>query len=343
MFSNGILTVSLDFELFWGVRDTLTVEDYGPSLLGVHEAAPRMLALFERYGIHATWAPVGFLFFQDADELERRRPPLIPRYTERRLNPYVYLDSLAPRKLDPRYHFAPRLIRRIVETPHQELATHTFSHYFCLEPGQTSREFRADLEAAIEVSERMAGRRPVSLIFPRNQFNPEYLYVCADNGIRAYRGNQNAYAYEPGHCREDTIPRRAARLLDSYVNLSGHHGYSLDELRRRSVALPYDVPASMVLRPWSRRFKGFEKWKAKRIKDSLTWCAERSLLYHLWWHPHNFGVDIEENLAQLEAVLEHFAALQARHGMKSLSMAEVADLIDAAPAECSRIAYTGVE
>ena len=67
--SNGILVVSLDFELFWGVRDKKAISDYGANILRVRTVVPRLLALFEKYEVHVTWATVGFLFFSTYNEL----------------------------------------------------------------------------------------------------------------------------------------------------------------------------------------------------------------------------------------------------------------------------------
>ncbi len=45
---------------------------------------------------------------------------------------------------------------------------------------------------------------------------------------------------------------------------------------------------------------------------------------HLWWHPHNFGLHLEQNLAALSRVLDAFADLQRREGMQTLTLAEAA-------------------
>jgi hypothetical protein len=63
--SSGILVISLDFELYWGVRDVFALEEYASNLLGVRKVVPAVLQLFDQYGIHATWATVGFLFSED--------------------------------------------------------------------------------------------------------------------------------------------------------------------------------------------------------------------------------------------------------------------------------------
>jgi len=53
-------------------------------------------------------------------------------------------------------------------------------------------------------------------------------------------------------------------------------------------------------------------------------AAEAGALYHLWWHPENFGAFLDENLAFLERILDHFEWLQRRVGMQSMTMTEAA-------------------
>ena len=56
MNSYGRLVISLDFELFWGVRDKRNLEDYGDSLAKVSVIVPRMLELFREYKVKTTFA-----------------------------------------------------------------------------------------------------------------------------------------------------------------------------------------------------------------------------------------------------------------------------------------------
>jgi hypothetical protein len=41
---NPFFTISLDFELFWGMRDITTLKDYGSNILGGREAIPKILS-----------------------------------------------------------------------------------------------------------------------------------------------------------------------------------------------------------------------------------------------------------------------------------------------------------
>ena len=55
--------------------------------------------------------------------------------------------------------------------------------------------------------------------------------------------------------------------------------------------------------------------------------ARRRMLFHLWWHPHNFGADPEANLLFLRQILDRYAILRDRFGMRSLNMSEVAERV----------------
>lgn len=327
--SRGVFTVSIDFELFWGTRDHRTLDDYGPRILGGRRATLALLELFTEFGVHATWAVVGLTCFGTAEEARRCAPSMLPEYSSRRLSPYPALERIGDGQKSPEYFFARDLVEKIRDTPGQELASHTFSHYYCLEPGQTLDAFTADLAAMRELGERELGVDLQSLVFPRNQFNESYLEACRAAGIRAFRGNPRSWAYARGAGDQPAPLRRAFRLADSYLNLTGHHGHRLESLRRSA---PVDVPASRFLRPWSRRLRLLEPMRVRRICGDLTYCAERGLLYHLWWHPENFGADAEENVAFLRKVLTHFATLRSERGMESRSMAEVRTLLEPAVA-----------
>lgn len=324
---SGIFVVSLDLELFWGVRDKKTIAGYSENLLGVRAVVPALLELFKKYSIHATWATVGFLFFETREELMSGLPARIPTYVNRRLSPYEDLASTGYNEEEDPFHYAPSLIRMISSLPHQEIGTHTFSHYYCLEEGQDAGAFRADLEAAI----RAAGKRGLnleSLVFPRNQYSSESIAVCKDMGIKCYRGNEKSWIYEPRSREKESLLRRGLRLLDAYINLSGRNCYSPDAMDRN---YPVNIPSSRFLRPCSRTLKALEPIRLRRILSDLTCAAKKGLVYHLWWHPHNFGVNLRDHLSFLEKILAHYRILQSLYGIESLNMGELSKwLVEAA-------------
>jgi peptidoglycan/xylan/chitin deacetylase (PgdA/CDA1 family) len=316
----GAFIISLDFELYWGVRDALPLDRYRDNLLGARAAIPQMLALFDEFDVHATWATVGFLFFDRRDALLEALPSVRPDYRNPSLSPYPFMAAIGPSEESDPFHFGRSLIEEIRRHPGQEIATHTFSHFYCLEAGGATDAFRADLEAALRVA-RAAGIEIRTIIFPRNQVSAAHLHVCGELGLIAYRGTQRGWAYQPSPTDSHPTVRRAFRLVDAYVNLSGEPNAATDSLETATMV---NVPASRFLRPYSPRLRKLEHFKERRITHGMTFAARHGLMYHLWWHPHNFGRHTTENMSGLRRILSHFAQLRDRWDMRSLSMAEFA-------------------
>src|SRR5690606_35651546 len=97
---------------------------------------PELLQLFATYDIHATWATVGMLLYRNAAAVAAALPPppLRPQYTNSALSSYRHFENYVRPQADKQdYYFAPDLVQKIIDAPGQELASHTFSHYYCLE------------------------------------------------------------------------------------------------------------------------------------------------------------------------------------------------------------------
>jgi peptidoglycan/xylan/chitin deacetylase (PgdA/CDA1 family) len=315
----GCLVISLDFELYWGVRDRVSLAQYGANILGVRQALPRILELFREFGVHATWATVGFLFFQRREELLAALPALRPDYANRRLCNYSHFANVGPDESADPCHYGASLLAQIAACPGQEIASHTFSHYYCLEREQNGDCFRADLQAAVAAAQRL-GVQLRSLVFPRNQVNPDYLPVCQDLGFIAYRGNLPVFVNRVSAEEGRTARQRAARLVDAYVNIAGEKAFGLAPARPGSML---NIPSSRFLRPYLPRLRWLEPLRLRRIQSEMTFAARSGRAYHLWWHPHNFGAQVAENVRFLRRLLMHFRRLQQQSGMRSLNMAEI--------------------
>jgi peptidoglycan/xylan/chitin deacetylase (PgdA/CDA1 family) len=317
----GAFVISLDFELHWGVRDICPPEGpYRENLLGSRAVIPRILDLFRSSGIAATWATVGFLFASSRSELEEFSPERRPRYENPALDPYRQQVG-ETEETDP-LHFAPSIIREIQRTPRQEIGTHTFSHYYCVEPGQDKAAFKADMESAIRIAD-LFGVRPESIVFPRNQVNPAYRDVLLSKGILSYRGNQKAWIYRFSEKR-DRRWIRAARLLDAYVPLTGKNLCRWDEVMEEDGLC--NIPASAFLRPGVPGSRAVDALRLRRISECFKEAARSKRIFHLWWHPHNFGAVPEENLDFLRAIIEVYRHWQDQAGLRSMNMREVATM-----------------
>ena len=325
MNNSGIFTISLDFELYWGMRDIISIDEYKTHLLGAREAIPHMLDAFKKHNVHATWATVGLLFFKDTKHLKQYLPETIPEYQQENLSPYHYIANTEANKakLDAVYHYAPELIEAINNTIGQEVATHTFSHYYCREAGQTLTDFKNDIAMAITIAKQKSIEIK-SLVFPRNQWNPDYLATLDTLGIQSFRGTEAGWMYQASDYKGQlNALNRAARLIDAYINISGHNTYTLADCTTHK---PFNFPSSRQLRPYSKKLAILENLRLNRIKNSMTYAAKNNEIFHLWWHPHNFGIDHEQNMAFLKKLMRHYSKLHTAYNMQSLNMAELSSL-----------------
>jgi len=311
----GALVISLDFELVWGLFDHIAIQDkllYFDNTLTV---IPKLLETFEKNKVHVTWATVGMLFNENWEEWHVNKPALLPTYQNLDLNPYLYGEKHRKSGLD-RFFFAPQLIRAIQSVKGQEIGSHTYSHYYCLEKGQTREQFNADLQQAVIIANRFSVTLE-SLVFPRNQFNELYLETCQKNQIKTVRTNPSSWYWDA--TIPDTIFSKLARTGDAYLPLS-KKSYKGDAIPTSRVV---EQPASRFLRPQHSQTL-LNSARVYRIKNEIIHAAKNGEVYHLWWHPHNFGIDPEGALEALQQILSVFQQCQQTYGMESLTMSELA-------------------
>lgn len=51
-----------------------------------------------------------------------------------------------------------------------------------------------------------------------------------------------------------------------------------------------------MLRPYSPRLSFLEGLRLRRIRHEMVHAAKKGELYHLWWHPYNFGANWRRTL-----------------------------------------------
>lgn len=311
----GQLLVSLDFELFWGMLDQCALEDYQENVLGGRAAIPRLLKLFEKYGIHATWATVGFLFAENYQELKTYFPEALPTYAQKDLSPYGWFRQIGEDESSAPCFYGASLVRQVSEAPGQEIGSHTFSHYYCREQGQTVEQFAADMAAAKKIAADH-GYDVTSVILPRNQCERSYTRVFRELGFTAYRDEENDWIHERIKCRPLL---RILRLMDVYFPLTGQGGY----LPKKEDGV-WNLVGSRMYKPIFRPLRFLEKTKLRRIKAQMRHAAKHGLTFHLWWHPHNIGILTDAHLEQLEEIFAYYQELKDRYGMESLNMREAA-------------------
>ena len=318
---SGILLVSLDFELFWGMQDVCKLPEYQENILGARKAIPNLLKLFEQNGIHATWATVGFLFGKSKHELMDYFPDndLQPTYDNSIRSSYRCFDNLGLNEEEEPCFFASSLIELVRNTPGQEVGCHTFSHYYCNEGGQTVEQFEADLIAAKKLA-RHYGYELKSLILPRNQCRDDYIRILNQLGFQSYRGVEDNWI----HNKVKFVPlKKVLRLLDIYFPLTGGCGY----LPQKKYGV-WNFHASKMFKPYFKPLFFIERLKIYRIKRQMLRAAKKGEVYHLWWHPHNIGIRTAYHLECLKEIFNYYLYLNNLYGMKSMNMEEAAEFFD---------------
>lgn len=287
----GVLVISLDFEMMWG-NAKWTAGGYGrTNVAHVREVFDRMLPLLAKYGISITVAAVGLVMQDGSKSVIRQNRDL---------------------------YFAPDIIEKLKACHNVEIASHTYSHFHCMAEGQTSEMFEADLSQAVDAA-KTHGIRLYSLVFPGNEVNEHYFDVCVRHGFKCYRGCAAKFFRHKSTVAGEYL-QRLCRFLDSYVNLGGASSYALHHSDDAFV----NIRASRFVRPYNRLFALFEPLRLRRIRKEMEHAARHGEVYHLWWHPHNMGADIDKNMAFVENIFATFAQCREQYGMRSMTMHELA-------------------
>lgn len=274
----GTLVISLDFELRWGVLDIVgqDIEKYKDNLLSVHENIPWMLKIFEERDIAVTWATVGALGCDDWNEFDRVKPKVEPTYKNKTM---IYNNDFN-RKIDPKgeLYFAPELIRNILETPKQELGTHTFGHIYGTEPDVSYDELKIDLLTCKNFLFEKFGYKPESLVFPRNQMIHENK-LLEDEIITTYRGNEQVEYLSADKQREHQFLNRIKIFFDA-MNPYISHAYNKDSI------LDGNILSSAMFRIYLPDL--LREMHLKKLKKNIL-NLKSDEIYHIWFHPHNLG------------------------------------------------------
>ncbi len=320
---NGLFVISLDFELNWGVFDSISVEAYNENLTNVPEVISRLLELGKKYNINYTFATVGMLFNENREELLKSIPLIKPFYVNDKYNSYRVLENVGISEKEDKIHFAKSLIEKIKKYPNHEIASHTFSHFYCKEPGQNIISFEHDLKTFNKIANNLNVKLS-SIVFPKNQINESYLSLCTKYGITSYRGTEKSFLYKPQAEGKTALTTRFLRLVDSYINISGANIYKPKDLNNAEIV---NIPSSRFLRPFNRKIHFLENYKIRRITNGMKKASKTNSIYHLWWHPHNFGKNMEENFKNLEKIFIEYNRLNKKNNFMCVTMSKAHDLI----------------
>jgi len=84
-----------------------------------------------------------------------------------------------------------------------------------------------------------------------------------------------------------------------------------------------NVASSRFLRPYNRQLVPLDGLRMRRITRAMRTAAVNGGTFHLWWHPHNFGVNLDANMTFLTNVIDYYQRLASELGMQNKAMSEL--------------------
>jgi hypothetical protein len=309
--SKGRFFISFDFEKFWGISDQGYNSRYiDENIKNVDLVLPSILDILNSFKINSTFAVVGILFLNRQKLMSFKNIDL--PYRNQKQNPFRNFNLLLD--LPNEVLFGGIALEKLLESNNHEIASHTFTHFYCLEEGVEMRHFEQDL---LRYNDIVKGIK--SFVFPRNQFDEKYLKLLYDYGIRVVRvNNEDSYLYKTNPKASYFV--RALRFIDRHINISGKNISQV-----KVVNGMYLQTHSRFFAPYIARLNWLESFKVRRIKNEMTYCAVNGFDYHLWTHPHNFGKNPKEMLLQLHEIASHYNCLNKKYGFVSCRMDQLVD------------------
>jgi peptidoglycan/xylan/chitin deacetylase (PgdA/CDA1 family) len=292
--SSGVAIVSIDTELAWGDAHRGT-EGPSRSYDDERRVIDRLVGVFDRYEIPATWAVVGHLFLDRCDRDGGRPHPdvLRPEYPWFD-GDWFDVDPCSTRAAAPEYYGRDIVDRiRAAATGH-EVGCHSFAHAMAGEPGCSPEAFASDLDACRKAA-AVDGVTLRSFVFPRNSVG--HLDVLARQGFTCYRGRATA---QP--------PVRPERDPSGLWNIPATFLFAP---ATRRAGVPIDV---WVLHPRAR----------------LRQAARRRSLFHVWFHPYNITAAADRALRGIELLAREAARLREQGRLDVVTMGALADRLTAA-------------
>jgi hypothetical protein len=159
-----------------------------------------------------------------------------------------------------------------------------------------------------------------AIIFPRNQYNKELLKGFQAQGFRYFRGIDFGFSWT----KSSPFKKTLNILLKTYYVIRLYSGFPVDRtytLPKKEMGL-MNIKGSYFMRPYNHVTKKVEHRKVLSIKKQMNKAALEGKYFHLWWHPHNYGKNLNENLTQIEVIFKYYKELNLKFGYESKFISE---------------------
>jgi peptidoglycan/xylan/chitin deacetylase (PgdA/CDA1 family) len=304
----GTFLLSFDTELAWGHYDCFRPELFSPDGSRERRAVDGILDLLDEFGIVATWAFVGHLFYGSCDECERCP---VQAWQDR------YPAFAAVYETNHPLWYGPDLLERVRarQLPH-EIAFHGYTHRPFNETSMGREEARMEIQEWLRLAERLQ-IRPETVIFPRNQIG--HLDLFREAGFVCYRGVEAMPAYY-----QAPIIGRVLRRLYYYVAAATLPPRYTPQIDETGLA---NLPSSRWIFGFNRRGDqlldalNLSTLRLRKMAAGIHAAAREGKMIHLWAHPYEFRT--QKDLDRLRYLLGHVAEEIVAGRMRTISMVEL--------------------
>lgn len=305
----GTFCISIDTELLWGRHSLSNYKDFIKPSSKEREVIKKILCLFKKYKIHATWAVVGHLFLEECKIEQNKKHPDIKRPNPSWLkSDWFEKDPTTNLKQNPSW-YGTDIIRMIQKTKNQEIASHSFSHIIFGDSGTSRSVAESDIKKCIQLAKK-SEITLLSFIFPKNSI--AYLDILKRYGFQAFRG-PDPYRFKFGSFASRLFMAvelffltppfvSSPKIVGGLVNIPGSMYFVSSRGVRKF------IPAGI-------RFKKARRGIKKAIKENK--------IFHLWTHP----VDLVDNkmLNEFEQILSFAEEERNKGNLSIMTMRQITD------------------
>ena len=303
----GFFVFSLDTELAWGgLWNQPNSERTSRDGVIERETIQRLLNMMDEFGIVATWAITGHLFYEKCEECNIC-PIMDLKGKDNRFDQIWGTHN-------PMWYGADVVETLKSRDSRHEIAFHGYTHRLF---DRLSKD-----EARFEIQEwlKLAKRKnivPQTVIFPQGKI--DHLDLFQEAGFICYRGKE---VMQP--VLSIPLLGKVLNRINLVLSILTPQGYEVKIDPHGLV----NIPSSQWLFRTNRRIEtildslNFHTFRLQPTIKSIERAAEEKKVVHLWAHPHEFRT--EKDFEKLRFVFERFAE-QAKAGrLQAITMADLA-------------------
>ena len=310
--NKGIFCLSLDIELLWGRHD-LNYQPFIKRAERERKIISRLLYLFEKYSISATWGVTGHLFLEKCEPINKKKHMDIirPKY------PWVKNDWFEPDpgsnlKKDPGW-YGLDIVKKIIKNHKQEIGSHSFSHVLFGHPGCSRACAESEIRACVLLAKKY-NIKLSSFIFPRNLVG--HLDILEKYAFTAFRDKERQWYSFLG----DSTIDRVLKLIELFIPIAP------------PIARPYKIGRLCAI-PISMYFvsaRGLRRYLSKMIrykkaKLGIDTAIKEKKIFHLWTHPTDLVDNKEVLMEEFEAIIEYAHRMRKKGQLEIKTMKQIAE------------------